>query len=885
MWRARKKGAIMDKLDKEELAEVFVARLKALARNGGADLRELDREFYGFSARLGVRYDFAGKFSVSQINGGESAQLHFADIAQFEAHARECLRAASTDAELSEAFMLRLRADPQKAAMNADQIIKFHDFKPFSVQLRCEHCGGSGRRRCKACEGAGKAPCANCGGRGRLICPTCKGAGGYSRAALSSTDAHARGLSGGDSAGSASNSMGYRFIPCASCGGSGSRICPVCGGAGRLRCEKCGGAGDFRCEHCDGRGYFTRTGKVSVYARPSVSIGASSQVFGRELLEFLCSKGVGFAARRLLFRLSSLRSVQGGCEAVFSAEDEFLRLSFAVCGKAYDAACFGGVTFIRPNFFDEIFAPELAAARGAPARLGRDDAQSLFALFCAKPALDAAMRLASAKLRGEMLNLDQLRGSDGHFNSINFARSAAGRDALSLAKDAFRKENLEGGASVKFAGTKFASASANSMGAEDNRLGLRGEQGRFAGGVSGGIKFAGADLLEGGENSAGDFEARQQGSEALAQNGPNFAGSQEGLSDTSDRTAEGLYELRGERDYRDLSVLNAQNSTNFIDSAAINSENLAAAKFKNRTNTQDPASNSKISPFARLKKLFFPRSLREDCAQSFAAAIMRVCDGFISQQCARDLGGAMAGALGVLSPRYDRAVWCIGGGALIAAATLACEGCFEMIFAEHYFWALVCGVAIAAAGLLGGVALWLASVVRCAVKARKIPREYRCGRGGAAFARFCKALLCAVLTSAIYGGAANTGYVPKTGAAGLLRGWMPAFFEDENSASASDGVNSVDENSTSASSNGSESSASNSASRATKDSAAMQKDKILYIQKSIGVKQDGIFGARTLKKAREVLDQNLSSVDEIYEALKSKEQARTNPNSSDQTAP
>ena len=863
----------MDKLDKEELAEAFVARLKALARSGGADLRELDREFYGFSVRLGVRYDFAGKLSVSQISGGERAQLHFADVAQFEAHARECLRAASTDAELSEAFMLRLRADPQKAAMNADQIIKFHDFKPFSVQLRCEHCGGSGRRRCKACEGAGKTPCANCGGRGRLICPDCKGTGGYSRAALSSTDAHARGLSGGDSTGSASNSMGYRFIPCASCGGSGSRICPACGGAG-----------DFRCEHCDGRGYFTRTGKVSVYARPSVSIGASSQVFGRKLLEFLCSKGVGFAARRLLFRLSSLRAVQGGCEAVFSAEDDFLRLSFAVCGKAYDAACFGGATFVRPNFLDEVFAPELAAAHGAPARLGRDDAQSLFALFRAKPVLDAAMHLASAKLRGETLNLEQLRGADGHFNFANSARSTADRDALSLAKDASRKENLEDGASVKFAGTKFASAPADSMGAEDNHLESRGELGRFAGGVSGGIKFAGADLSR--ENSASDFEARQQNSEARAQNGSNFAGSQEGLSDTFDRTAEDLCELRGERDYRDLSVLGAENSTNSIDSAAINSENLAAAKFKNRANTQDPAaSNSKISPFARLKKFFFPRSLREDCAQSFAAAIMRVCEGFISHQCARDLGGAMAGALGVLSPRYDRAVWCIGGGALIAAAALACEGCFEMIFAEHYFWALACGAVIAAVGLLGGVALWLASAVWCTVKARKIPREYRCGRGGAAFAHFCKALLCAVLASAIYGGAANTGYVPKTGAAWLLRGWMPAFFEDENSASASDGVNSVDENSMSASSSGSESPASNSASGATKDSAAMQKDKILYIQKSIGAKQDGIFGARTLKKAREVLDQNLSGVDEIYEALKSKEQARTNPNSSDQTAP
>ncbi|MBF0985547.1 MAG: hypothetical protein HXK63_10460, partial [Campylobacter sp.] len=62
-----------------------------------------------------------------------------------------------------------------------------------------------------------------------------------------------------------------------------------------------------------------------------------------------------------------------------------------------------------------------------------------------------------------------------------------------------------------------------------------------------------------------------------------------------------------------------------------------------------------------------------------------------------------------------------------------------------------------------------------------------------------------------------------------------------------------------------------SASGATKDSTAMQKDKILYIQKSIGAKQDGIFGARTLKKAREVLDQNLSGVDEIYDAIKAKQ--------------
>ena len=53
-----------------------------------------------------------------------------------------------------------------------------------------------------------------------------------------------------------------------------------------------------------------------------------------------------------------------------------------------------------------------------------------------------------------------------------------------------------------------------------------------------------------------------------------------------------------------------------------------------------------------------------------------------------------------------------------------------------------------------------------------------------------------------------------------------------------------------------------------------QKEKILYVQKAIGVKADGIIGARTLKKAQEFLDANLTNADEIYEAIKAKEASR-----------
>ena len=46
------------------------------------------------------------------------------------------------------------------------------------------------------------------------------------------------------------------------------------------------------------------------------------------------------------------------------------------------------------------------------------------------------------------------------------------------------------------------------------------------------------------------------------------------------------------------------------------------------------------------------------------------------------------------------------------------------------------------------------------------------------------------------------------------------------------------------------------------------------MQKAIGVKADGIMGARTLKKVQEFLDANLTNADEIYEAVKVKEASR-----------
>ena len=246
-------------------------------------------------------------------------------------------------------------------------------------------------------------------------------------------------------------------------------------------------------------------------------------------------------------------------------------------------------------------------------------------------------------------------------------------------------------------------------------------------------------------------------------------------------------------------------------------------------------------------------------------AVERACDGYISQQAAKQLGDALKRCLNKISPVYSSVVW-FGLGSLFWLFTLIfTAGFFGENFTERYLLTPLCGAAFLAICL---VASWCVltplSALVTLFRRRKVPAEYRTGmQNQKAFVKFRKILIACCLLGAIYGIAASLGYAPSLyefdARFDLARNLGLKMGEQTDAGSA---AADVDKNGSAA-----EISAQNTAPQI----GPSQKEKILYIQKSIGVKQDGIFGARTLKKAREVLDQNLSGVDEIYEAIKAKQ--------------
>ena len=259
-------------------------------------------------------------------------------------------------------------------------------------------------------------------------------------------------------------------------------------------------------------------------------------------------------------------------------------------------------------------------------------------------------------------------------------------------------------------------------------------------------------------------------------------------------------------------------------------------------------------------------------------AVADACDGYISQQAAKQLGDALKGCLNKISPVYSPVVWFGLGSLFWLFALIFTAGFFGENFTERYLLTPICGAAFLAICL---VASWCVltplSALVTMFRRRKVPAEYRTGmQNQKAFVKFRKILIACCLLGAFYGIAASLGYAPR-----LYE--FDARFDLARNLGLKRGEQTDANSSTNGDRNGS--GAEISAQSGAPQIGPSQKEKILYIQKSIGVKQDGIFGARTLKKAREVLDQNLSSVDEIYEALKSKERAMINLRPDDKSAP
>ena len=259
------------------------------------------------------------------------------------------------------------------------------------------------------------------------------------------------------------------------------------------------------------------------------------------------------------------------------------------------------------------------------------------------------------------------------------------------------------------------------------------------------------------------------------------------------------------------------------------------------------------------------RIAKTDGAQTEAAnAVIEACDGYVSKRAAKKLGDTMKKCLDKISPVYSPAVWFGLGSVFWLIALVFTAGFLGENLAERYIMAPIYTLIFLA--VCAGVALCVLAPLSALVTLfhrSAVPKEYRQSmRNKEAFSLFFKILAGFGAAGAIYGAISSFGYAPT-----LMQ--LDERFEASRSLEAKfreikakfDGSSSQERET-------------NSTAAAKTAPQMTQKEKILYVQKAISVKADGIIGARTLKKAQEFLDANLTNADEIYEAIKAKEASR-----------
>ena len=259
------------------------------------------------------------------------------------------------------------------------------------------------------------------------------------------------------------------------------------------------------------------------------------------------------------------------------------------------------------------------------------------------------------------------------------------------------------------------------------------------------------------------------------------------------------------------------------------------------------------------------RIAKTDGAQNEAAnAVIEACDGYVSRDAAGKLGDTMKKCLDKISPVYSPTVWFGLGSLFWLLALVFTAGFLGENLADRYIMASIYTLIFLAicAGMAWCVLAPLSALVTL-FRRSCVPKEYRQNmRNKEAFSLFFKILAGFGALGAIYGAISSFGYAPT-----LMQ--LDERFEASRSLEAK-----FREMTAKFDASNETAREANSTAEAKTAPQMTQKDKILYVQKAIGVKADGIMGARTLKKAQEFLDANLTNADEIYEAVKAKEASR-----------
>ena len=363
---------LIEGYDSEDLAATLLRQLRNLAHGNRVDAQEVQavaHEAEAFAVELNVVWQFGGFCEDRRIAGGEAAARHCGnDAALFERETAALLHQAQTDTALRQPFINGLSEAGRQGLAQSMQESVFHRFAPLSVQ-----------EDCPLCRGQGKTTCPRCGGVGRQTCTTCGGAGQHSEQVPEYRDGQY---------------SGSRTV---------QHVCETCGGSGQTTCADCVGAGAVPCEHCGGHGFFMLTRHVAARATPGHAVGTTTH-FARDALDaLLLEEGPEFCRRKIPLSLTS--HCPNGISShlfAYSGRSIALRLDFVLNrallkGKTYTCYAFANppYPYVRPPFFDDLFALELDWLADAVPRSGivrRSKAVAFFYRHAGQPVLNSVLR-------------------------------------------------------------------------------------------------------------------------------------------------------------------------------------------------------------------------------------------------------------------------------------------------------------------------------------------------------------------------------------------------------------------------------------------------------------------------------------------------------------
>lgn len=338
-------------------------------------------DFCGFplKANLYLNFEFYGESQETKKAGSHIVHPFFGkDKKIFSTHHNKLMYEVASNNDLRSNFLNNLRKTPiQELHKNYSNYV-FHEFPPFSMFEDCNICRASGVVTCSNCNGTCYVTCRNCHGKGNV--PDYYQESYY--------DSQRR-------------TTAYRTVHT-------TAKCRKCSGKGILTCQTCKGQGNVKCNSCSGHGIFTKIVTIKAIARRTYKIVTNASE-NEQLDTMLNAAGLNFcSATLLIFKLIGEKSTNdvndntGGHLFYYEGSGYNTSYYFFIKNRQYICSAYereyqssNSYIYIRPPFFDDLFADELKflqSAYDSKGRLNKTKALKFFEIYAKQPILDKSLK-------------------------------------------------------------------------------------------------------------------------------------------------------------------------------------------------------------------------------------------------------------------------------------------------------------------------------------------------------------------------------------------------------------------------------------------------------------------------------------------------------------